>query len=63
MGIQGGGNRTAATYMKEQILGILLAVVFFFGVLMFITYLEIYHFNDCLRVGHTKTYCTIDIFR
>ena len=26
-------------------------------------YLEIYHYKDCKRVGHTTFYCVTDIFR
>lgn len=47
----------------KKIIQITLIVVVILVILGIIIWAEIYHYQDCLRVGHTKLYCLLDIFR
>jgi hypothetical protein len=34
-----------------------------YSLALFAVWAERYHYQDCLRVGHTRTYCVLDIVR
>lgn len=36
-------------------------IAFIVGVLGFIIWWSFYKYRDCLHVGHTKTYCILDM--
>lgn len=39
------------------------AIALMAAVVGFTVWGELYHFRDCLRVGHTRLYCLYDIVR
>lgn len=44
-------------------IGNILGTIIILAVVALVVALAVYHFNDCKKVGHTKTYCVIDLFR
>jgi hypothetical protein len=44
-------------------IGNILGLIIITAILVSVIALEVYHFNDCKKVGHTKAYCMLDIIR